>query len=72
MRTSFRPLNQDEEQLDLQCQESWKKFLFKLQDSVQFVNTQSPQILEQLEALFQVNLSDTAKKRISTMWNPME
>ena len=56
MRTSFRPLNQDEEQLDLQCQEAWKTFLFKLQDSVQFVNTQSPQILEQLEALFQVKL----------------
>jgi hypothetical protein len=54
MRTSYRALNQDEEQLDTQCQDLWKNFLFKLQDSVQFVNTQSPQILAQLESLYQV------------------
>ena len=56
MRTSYRALNQDEEQLDTQCQDLWKNFLFKLQDSVQFVNTQSPQILAQLESLYQVGL----------------
>ena len=54
MRTSYRALNQDEEQLDTQCQDLWKNFLFKLKDSVQFVNTQSPQILAQLESLYQV------------------
>ena len=61
MRTSYRALNQDEEQLDTQCQDLWKNFLFKLQDSVQFVNTQSPQILDQLEGLYQVKLCISKK-----------
>ncbi len=64
MRTSYRALNQDEEQLDTQCQDLWKNFLFKLQDSVQFVNTQSPQILAQLESLYQVGFFLILDKRL--------
>ena len=44
----------EEETLDNQAQELWKTFLAKLQEAIKFVNTQSPNILEQLDALFNV------------------
>lgn len=55
IRTNYRVLNPEEEALDVQTQELWKSFLSKLQDSVEFVNVQSPNILEQLDALLKVN-----------------
>lgn len=54
VRTYYRVLNPDEEHIDSQCQELWKSLLSKLQDSVEFVNVQSPNILEQLDSLIKV------------------
>ncbi len=55
-RINYRALNQEEEQLDNQAQEYWKSFIFVMQESVDFVNTQSPNILEQLDELYNVCL----------------
>ena len=61
IRINYRALNQEEEQFDTQAQYLWKSFIFAIQESVEFVNTQSPNILEQLDALFQVNKIKYAK-----------
>ena len=54
VRINYRVLNVDEEQLDQECQELWRHFLFRLQEANQFVSTQSPSIIEQLDELYQV------------------
>jgi hypothetical protein len=54
IRINYRTLNPDEELIDSQTQELWKTFLSKLQDAVEYVSMQSPQILEQLDTLFNV------------------
>lgn len=54
IRVYHRALNNEEEQLDSQSQELWKSFLFKLQESVEYVNTNSPNILLQLDGLYKV------------------
>jgi dynein heavy chain, axonemal len=56
IRGSYRILNTDEELLDSQSQDLYKKFVFKLQDSIEFVNSQSPEILKQINLLYQVKL----------------
>lgn len=53
VRINYRALQPDEEQLDQQAQELWKSFMFSIQEVVEFVNTQSPNILEQLDTLYQ-------------------
>lgn len=54
IRLNYRALSVEEETSDNQAQELWKTFLVKLQEAIKFVNTQSPNILEQLDALFNV------------------
>lgn len=54
LRAYYRPLTIEEEQFDSQLQDSWKFFLAKIQETAVYVNTQSPSILEQLEALYNV------------------
>lgn len=56
LRVNYRPLTIEEEQLHSQLQDAWKFFLAKIQETAVYVNTQSPSILEQLEALYNVFL----------------
>ena len=56
IRGNYRILNTDEELMDSQSQDLYKKFVFKLQDSIEFVNSQSPEILKQINMLYQVKL----------------
>jgi hypothetical protein len=53
-RINYRALTTEEEQLDSKAQELWKSFIFVIQESIEFINTQSPNILEQLDSLFKV------------------
>ena len=54
-RNNFRTLNSEEEVLDTQSQELYKRFMFKLQDSIEFVNSQSPNIMNSINQLFKVS-----------------
>jgi hypothetical protein len=54
IRVYHRALTNEEEQLDSQTQELWKSFLFKLQESIEYANTNSPNILIQLDGLYKV------------------
>ncbi|CAF0731757.1 unnamed protein product, partial [Brachionus calyciflorus] len=58
LRIYYRPLNLEEEQLDTQLQDTWKFFLAKIQETLVFVNTQSPSILDQLETLYNKYLEE--------------
>lgn len=54
-RNNYRNANADEEQNDTQSQELWKTFMNKLQEAVEYINIQSPNILDQLNVLYSVN-----------------
>ncbi len=62
VRVYYRALSTEEEHIDLQSQELWKSFLFKLQESAEYVSTNSPTILEQLDGLYKVRNSKTKKR----------
>jgi hypothetical protein len=47
----------DENQMDNQFQELWKCFMTKIQEAVEYINIQSPNILDQLNQLYAVNCS---------------
>jgi hypothetical protein len=51
-RSYYRALNTQEETLDTQAQDIYKSFIFKLQKSIEFINSQAPNILEQLDELY--------------------
>lgn len=54
IRTHYRPLTTEEETLDSQSQELYKSFMYKLQESIEFVNSQTPNIMDQLNSLYKV------------------
>ncbi len=42
----------DDNQMDNQFQELWKSFMAKIQEAVEYINIQSPNILDQLNQLY--------------------
>lgn len=61
VRVHYRTLNPDEEQMDLQAQELWKQFLAKVQETIVYVNAQSPSIIEQLSGLYKKYIEELRK-----------
>ena len=53
-RINYRNTNIEEEHNDTQFQELWKTFMNKIQEAVEYINIQSPNILEQLNSLYNV------------------
>lgn len=68
IRGNYRILSTEEEVLDNQAQELYKKFVFKIQDSMEFVNSQSPEILNQINMLFKVDFVFILNKISSTFF----
>ena len=56
---SYRQLTTEEEKLDEGVTSHWEKFLFLIQEAVDFVNTQTPLITQNLESSFDVSNRDT-------------
>lgn len=53
-RLNYRNVNTDEEQIDNQFIDLWKTFMNKIQEAVEYISIQSPNILEQLNGLYNV------------------
>jgi len=60
-RIQYRPLTAEEEALESQSQEIWKLFLAKVQEAINYVNTQSPTIVEQLNGLYKKYIEELRK-----------
>ena len=54
IRLSYRSLNIEEEKCEEKVWQSWEAFLLQLQDAAEFVNTQTPIQLGNLQDNFQV------------------
>lgn len=54
IRMSYRQLSPEEERLEEQVLEHWEAFLSQIQDAMEFVNTQTPVITQNLEDTYQV------------------
>ncbi|XP_072028282.1 dynein heavy chain domain-containing protein 1-like [Amphiura filiformis] len=64
IRLSYRSLNVEEEKCEEKVWQSWEAFLLQLQDAAEFVNTQTPIQLGNLQDTFQKLKKDA--ERIST------
>ena len=53
---SYRQLTPEEEKLDEGVTASWETFLFHIQEAVDFVNTQTPLITQNLESTYDVSI----------------
>ncbi|XP_019630284.1 PREDICTED: dynein heavy chain domain-containing protein 1-like [Branchiostoma belcheri] len=53
IRMSYRSLNPDEEKLEERVRTTWESFLVQLQEAHDFVHTQTPVMLEELDQTYQ-------------------
>ncbi|XP_035689699.1 dynein heavy chain domain-containing protein 1-like [Branchiostoma floridae] len=53
IRMSYRSLNPDEEKLEERVRTTWESFLVQLQEAHDFVHTQTPVMLEELDMTYQ-------------------
>ena len=51
---SYRQLDDDEEKLEETVMQLWDDFLVVVQDAIDFVNTQTPLIIQNIEDLYLV------------------
>ena len=54
---SYRQLEVEEEKLEEQVAQMWDDFLVVVQDAIDFVNTQTPLVIQSIEDLFLVSCS---------------
>lgn len=54
IRMCYRALTNEEEGVEEQIMANWEAFLFQMQDAMEFVNTQTPIITQNLDETYQV------------------
>jgi len=57
MRMTYRHLTPEEERLEESVMAFWNQFLVLLQEAMEFVNLQTPLIIQSLDSLFKVHPS---------------
>ena len=61
---SYRQLDEEEEKLEDTVMMMWDDFLVVVQDAIDFVNVQTPLIIQNIEDLYLVSASGSAIERV--------
>ena len=61
---SYRQLDEEEEKLEETVMMMWDDFLVVVQDAIDFVNVQTPLIIQNIEDLYLVSSNSSAIERV--------